>query len=361
MRSLCPRLTASASLLLIVALGGGAVQDGRLTAASPPPGGVPPPESPRSQGSPATAAPDVQRAPPQAAPHVQRSPASLGSPAEVEPAARVLSQLTRERAALELVDQAARRALAQAARRVAAMHAFIEGAGAAAEFGEFSRSYRPGAEQITFREATDAALDHLSIRPINPTTTNLSALEQAVETATSAAHQSFDHLNAVRRSAETLATFLQRSGRIAAYQMWAAEHPASKAERPALLSDPAQAAAAWDERALQVGWDRAQRARANEWPAVVEPGAAVAHGPYASSWWNSYADPYYDLVGSPAAYAGMAPPPESTGANSWETPGYSRQRTPVYPELGPNVVPAFGMFPSGATGGGAFGPGVGAR
>jgi hypothetical protein len=367
MRHARPCIVAVASIATLVAGAAAARPVDTDPARTRPPGDAtapvpaPPPAAPAST---TPAGSDTPGAPAHGVPHVQRSPASLGAPAAVEPSARVLRQLARERDALGLVEASARLALGHATRRVAAMHAFVERMGQAAEFAAFSRAYHPSGEQITFREATEAALEHLAARPSGPVTADLPTLESDVRVATAAAQQTFDHLNAMRRAAETLATFLERSGRLGEYQAWAAEHPASIAARPAVLEDPAHAAAAWDQRALQRGWDRAQCAQAFAAPPAPEPGLAVAHGPYASSWWNSYADPYYDLVGTPSrpgGWPGGGAAPDPAPASAWETPGFGRRWEPTYPELGPGVVPAFGMFPTGAVGGQGFGPGATAR
>ncbi|MBL9141077.1 MAG: hypothetical protein JNK53_04360 [Phycisphaerae bacterium] len=296
--------------------------------------------------------------------HVERSPASLGSPSTVARTNPALVNLARELAALQLVDHAASTAMHDAARRVAAMHAFIEARRLTAPFAAFARTFQPSGGQITFQQATDAALDHLASRPAPIESQDLQQVELSVQVTSAQAHQSFNQLNSLRRASEMLVTFLHQQGVLGAYQAWAAAHPGSQAARGAPLREPDQLAAAHDARALQLGWDHAQRSQSAE----------IAHGPYASSWWNSYADPYYDITGGAdgassangandassadgaASVAGASPASDA----SWCTPGYSRSQWPRYAELGPNAMPAFGMFPTGSAGGATFGPASGA-
>jgi hypothetical protein len=298
--------------------------------------------------------------------HKTRSPATLAAPSAVPASNPALRQLARERAALELVDHAAQQALQDATKRVAAMHAYVQKNNLATQFSQYSRTFSASGAQITFQTALDRAMDHLASRPIDPPSTDLQHLEQAVQVENGAAHASFVQLNAARRAAELCASFLASIGQLGQYQEWASKHPANARNDSAVLSDPGQLAAAHDRRAVQLGWDSAQQAQAQQFPPTPDPGQAVAHGPYSSSWWNSYADPYYDLAGYPGRDPSLqpgAPSPDygSTGAPinyAWATQGYSRQYMPMYSELGPNVVPAFGMFPTGAAGGRGFG-GVG--
>ncbi len=249
------------------------------------------------------------------------------------------------------------------------MTAFIQAKGLTAEYARFTRTYQCLGGQITFQTAFDRAMYHLAARPTQPPSTDLQHLEQAVAVEAGAAHVSFNLLNSARRSVEMAASYLASVQQLGAYQQWAASHAASVARKPSQLTDSEERAAAHDRRAVQLGWDSAQSAQAQQYPPTPEPGTAVAHGPYSSSWWNSYADPYYDLSGYPGndpALKPGAPPPDygSTGAPShygWATQGYSRNTFPMYAELGPNAVPSFGMFPGGAAGGASFGGSSGAR
>lgn len=287
--------------------------------------------------------------------HRARSPHTLGAPGTVQAGSPALAQLARESAALDLVQRACARALPMAAKRVAAMHAFIEQAGQAGAFARFADGWQPMGAQITFHQAVDAALDHLGPRPVLPASRDVGAAEQSVQVATLSAQQSFDQLNALRRSGETLGAFLRQAGLLNGYFEWVQRQPATMANASSPLPDGPDRQSALDERALQLGWDAAQHRAFQQTAPALEPGLAVAHGPYSTTWWNSYADPYYDISGTP----GGAPSPQARSAapddGSWQVPGYDRSSWPVYPELGPNVVPAFGVMPTGAAGGAVFG------
>lgn len=295
--------------------------------------------------------------------HRAQSQPTLNGPSQVPANTPALRQMSRERDSLELVEQTAHHALQDATHRIAAMHAFIERQNLAGALAAYARNFQPLGSQITFETAMRAALDHLATRPPTAPTTDLLHLEQAIEVESATAHSTFNLLNSARRNVELLGSFLARQRLLPQYRAWSQQAARAAGHAPKQLSDPAALAAAQDRRALQLAWDRLQQAQDAEYPPAVAPGTAVAHGPYASSWWNSYADPYYDLAGYPGrdpSLARNAPPPDygSQGAPAdydWAISGYERNGVPVYPELGPNVVPAFGMFPSGAAGGTTFG------
>ncbi len=310
-----------------------------------------PPVAPHAAPQPTTpsAAPTE---PPRATPHLSRAPATLAAPSRVADSNPAIMRLAHEEAALELVDSSAKTALQDAIRRIAAMHAFIEIRGATADFAAFTQGFHTSASQISFQQANDAALDHLGRRVPAPSTTDLQQMETAVQVASASAHQSFNQLNAARRSVEMLAIYLKRAGLLAAYQEWAAAHPASiahnargnraaakpaadAAANPAADSAAAEPALAQahgeysrDIRAVQGRWDAAQLAGnpLEATPPAEAPSLAVAHGPYATTWWNSYADPYYDIAGTPEGATGTEP------LDGWATPGYARTNAPVYAE-----------------------------
>ena len=330
--------------------------------ASAPPAATTPPTAAQPRTAPST--PPQQE---QLAQHRAQSQPTLNGPSQVPANTPALRQMARERDALELVEQTAHHALQDATHRIAAMHAFIERQNLAGSFAAYARAFQPLGSQITFESAMNAALDHLATRPPTAPTTDLLHLEQAIEVESATAHSTFNLLNSARRNVELLGSFLARQRLLPQYRAWAQQAAQRAGHAPKQLTDPADMAAAQDRRAVQLAWDRLQQAQDAQYPPAVEPGTAVAHGPYSSSWWNSYADPYYDLAGYPGrdpSLARNAPPPDygSQGAPAdydWAISGYERNGVPVYPELGPNVVPAFGMFPSGAAGGTTFGGGRG--
>ncbi len=342
---------------------------------APRPAGAPPePEStPPKPGT-----PPADPAPPPGSggvAHGKRTPAVLASPGRVWPNDPALLRLERERAALELVDHAASQGLQDATRRIAAMHAFIEQQGIAGDYATFMRSHVPQGDQITFEDAVSRAMDQSSVARPQPQTNDLSQLEQATEVEAGVARASFNGLNRSRRTVAMLSQFLAQQDLLAFYQAWAPGFMRSKGwapKGPAAGQGPETDAIR--RRALQLEWDRAhrQQRQLSQWqagppqdqgappapggvPSQVAPGPPPARGASSNSWYNSYADPYYDMSG----YPGRDPDAGSPKANDpatygWAPEAYTGNTWPSYWDLGPNVVP-FGMFPGGAAGGIGFG------
>ena len=344
----------------------------------------PPPAPPKPGPVPATSAPAPKSG---GVPHVQRTAPVQAVPDAVWPHDPGLLRLEHERNALELVDHAATQAAEDAARRIAAMHAFIEQNNMAQDYAAFTRIHVPIGDQLTFDEAVERAMRQTEARRPQPQTNDLGHLEDAVEVEAGVARASFNRLNRSRRTVQMLGDFLERQNALGYYQAWAPGFMRSHGYRP---QGPSQGQApsgdAMQRRALQLEWDRAHRQQraSDSWQSGQAPapdgpqaapqgvpatygtipapiqfgGGSPARGSNSLSWFNGYADPYYDMSG----YPGRDPDADKPIANDPATYGYAPeaytyQAWPMFWDLGPNVVPAFGMFPGGMVGGTGFGGG----
>jgi hypothetical protein len=91
-------------------------------------------------------------------------------------------------------------------------------------------------------------------------------------------------------------------------------------------------------------------------PQAMAQGASPARGPYSNSWWNGYADPYYDMAG----YPGRDPNLTTVDANdpatyAYAPEAYTYRAWPMYWDIGFVSVPPVGMFGGGAVGTTGFG------
>jgi hypothetical protein len=296
-----------------------------------------------------------------------------------------LAALEAERAALEDVDHASHHAALEATRRIAALHAFVERRLLAAEFMRFSREYVPTLDQLTFDEAVAKAKAMASGAPRIPASNDVDHLEHAIEVESGVARASWNQLNRLRRSVDVFTAFLQSKDLLAQYQAWAPGYMRSLGWTPP--APPAGTAPPPDavrRRSLQMEWDRAHRAQRASMPANPEPlvplggtpaggtpepdavhgvvpppvalGPSPARSVYSNSWWNGYADPYYDANGFPGRDPNLGRvDPNDPATYGYAPEAYSYHAWPMFWDLGWVVVPPLGLFPGGAVGGRGIG------
>ena len=312
-----------------------------------------------------------------------RLPVVIPTGCTVWPNDPALLKLEAEREALEMVDHASRLGAEESGRRISAMHAFIDQRNMESAWARFSRQYVPTLDQLTFDEATARAKSQAAGTVPTPDTNDVDHLEQAVEVESGVARASWNLLNRHRRAVDTLTAFLLQENVLGDYQGWAPGYMRAmgwKAQGPDAGQAPNPDAVR--RRAVQLEWDRAQREQRAQvpqgWepgngvpagstpsnvpsengviPAPVSLGASPARSIYSNSWWNGYADPYYDTGGFPGRDPNlnvpMADDPKTYG---WAPEAYTYTARPAYWDLGPNVHPAAGMFPGGMVGGAGFG------
>ena len=319
-----------------------------------------------------------------------RLPPVAGSTDLAWPHDPVLAKLEAERDALEAVDHAAHHAMQDAARRVAAMHAFIDQHDLEADWARFARGYVASLDQLTFDEAVEQAMRHAAGAPRTPSSNDVGHLEQAIAVEAGVARASWNQLNRQRRSVDVLTAFLQSKDRLAYYQAWAPAFMRRMGWKPD-APPPGQASPdAVRRRGLQMEWDRAQREqRATAQlppnavplvppggtpaggtpqpspqhgvvPAPVAIGASPARSVYANSWWNGYADPYYDMGGYPGRDPNLTTvDPNDPATYGFAPEAYSYRAWPMFWDLGWVTVPPLGMFGGGSVGGVGFGIGGG--
>jgi hypothetical protein len=305
-----------------------------------------------------------------------------------------LLRLEAERRALEAVDHAAHQAAHDASRRIAAMHAFVDLRRLDSAWARFTRDYVANLDQITFDEAVDQAMRHGAGSPARPATNDVGHLERAIEVESGVARASWNQLNRQRRAVDALTAFLSSNDLLAQYQAWAPGYMRSMGWRPDVPAPTDAPPEAVQRRGLQMEWDRVQRERRAQAPADRPPpnavplvpqggtpagsvpapapeggvvpapvaiGASPARSAYANSWWNGYADPYYDMSGYPGRDPNLTtvdPNDPATYAHAPEA--YSYRAWPLYWDLGYVSVPPLGMFGGGAVGGAGFGIGAAA-
>ena len=348
----------------------------------------PPTPSPRPAEAPAPAAGGAG----------QRLPAVPPAPGAVWPHDPALARLEAERAALGMVDHAARQAGADASRRIGAMHAFIDRRGLQSRWAAFARDHVATLDQLTFDDAVARAKAQAAGAPPAAASNDVDHLEQAVEVEAGVARAAWNQLNRQRRAVDALSSFLLQEDLLDDYLGWAPGFMRSMGWKPP--SPPADGTPdplALRTRGVQLEWDRAQReqraqqqqqqqqqiaapgglpagaslnppSQNGQVPAPVALGPSPARSPFANSWWNGYADPYYDACGFPGRdpnlSTAMADDPKTYG---FAPEAYTDHAWPWYAELGVGVYPGFGMFTggvvggavTGAAGGGGFGGAVG--
>lgn len=325
---------------------------------------------------------------PKAADNGSRLPASVPVGTVVWPHDPSLLALEAERDALEMVDHSSRLGVEESSRRIGAMHAYIDRHDLESKWSQFARGYVTTLDQLTFDEAVARAKSHAAGTTPAPSTNDVDHLEQAVAVEAGVARTSWNLLNRNRRAVDALTAFLLKEDLLDDYMGWAPGFMRSMGWKP---TPPAPGTApdpdALRRRGVQLEWDRAQRERRAQAaavppavvatqlpggapaavppqngtvPAPVDLGASPARSIYSNSWWNGYADPYYDTSGFPGRdpnlSAPMADDPKTYG---YAPEAYTYRAWPAFWELGPNAYPAFGTFPGGAAGGLGFGGAVG--
>jgi hypothetical protein len=327
-----------------------------------------------------------------------RLPAIVAPHGTVWPHDPGLAKLEAERDALEAVDHAAHHASLDAARRIAAMHAFIDERNLESDWARFAHEWVPTLDQLTFDDAVDAAMRHAAGMPKSARTNDVEHLEQAIEVEAGVARASWNQLNRQRRSVDALSAFLDARQLLAVYQAWAPGYMRRMGWKPPVPpSDAPPPEDAMRRRGLQMEWDRAHRTQravqANApspmplvptgippvgsvpaeggapdaspahgiVPQAVAQGASPARGPYSNSWWNGYADPYYDMAGYPGRDPNLTTVDANDPATYAHAPeAYTYRAWPMYWDIGWVSVPPVGMFGGGAVGATGFGFGGGA-
>lgn len=352
--------------------------------ATTPFGAPAPPGAGAADGNPAaTPAPSPRPAEvpdPKVAAGSSRLPAAVAAGCAVWPDDPALLQLEAEREALEMVDHAARLASDDAGRRVAAMHAFIDERNLESRWARYHRGHAATVDQITFDEAVRRARSQAAGAVPTPDTNDIDHLERAVEVEAGVARASWNLLNRQRRTVDALTGFLLSEGLLGDYQGWAPGYMRAMGWNPPRLGDgQSPAPEAVRRRGVQLEWDRAQREQRAERgfaaapappdgsapkappengtvPAPVALGASPARSVYSNSWWNSYADPYYDTSGFPGRDPDLRTPlADDPRTYGFAPEAYTYTARPMYWELGPSCWPSFGMFPGGMVGGTGFG------
>lgn len=363
---------------------GAPLPPGTQEPAPAPPKASPRPEEPAGNGAPGSGT------------KPSRLPPVAGSTDLAWPHDPVLAKLEAERDALESVDHAAHHAMLDAARRVAAMHAFIDQHELESDWARFARDYVPSLDQLTFDDAVAQAKRHAAGAPKVAPSNDVGHLEQAIAVEAGVARASWNQLNRQRRAVDVLTAFLQSKDRLAYYQAWAPGFMRRMGWKPEAPSPGDAPPDAVRRRGLQMEWDRAQREQRaaaaqssspqlppnavplvppggtpaggtpapspqhGVVPAPVSISASPARSVYANSWWNGYADPYYDMSGYPGRDPNLTTvDPNDPATYGYAPEAYSYRAWPMFWDLGWVTVPPLGMFGGGSVGGVGFGLGGG--
>jgi len=259
--------------------------------------------------------------------------------------AAALANLQLELNALNTMNDAAGQQLEGARRRTELMSTFVASKNLKEQWTAFSSQWKPTKAPLSFQQAYQTALQAERLRgAVAPSTQDIDTLTNEVAATTSMVQKQWSSLNAARRQVHAMAAFLDANKLMDAYHDFATAQAkamqAAEATRAAQQSQMEKDREAKEQSArnaalnfLQKQWD-AQDHSANSGVDYnfqfsqsysqasqfsQSPGSAGSAGtpttpgsgppqpvPTAYDYWtgtyfNGYADPYYDIYGSPVA------------------------------------------------------------
>lgn len=262
--------------------------------------------------------------------------------------ASALGNLQMELDALNSMNDAAAQQLSGATQRIQLMTAFIASKNLQTDLGTFSQSWKPTSAPLSFQQAYQTAQQAEQLRGGGViSTTDIDTLTNEVAATTAMVQQRWNTLNSTRRQVQVLTGFLnskklmdsyhdfatsQAAAAKAAADAKAAQQPQMEKDREAKANASRQAALTY----LQKQWDSQSHAAnsgtnynytfsqsaSQAGPFSQTPSTAYTAGtgetpptypvdpyPAVSDYWtgtyyNGYADPYYDVNGLPAAAVG---------------------------------------------------------
>jgi hypothetical protein len=256
-----------------------------------------------------------------ASPSLAQAPAASTGTASAS--ASAVGNLQSEIAALNLMTDAIGPATKDSEARIAQMQAFM----AAKNLTGAYRGFTPTIDHppLTFQQAYSGALQQQSLRGIpQGMPTDLDQLSTEAQATTTLVQQSWDRLNRNLDTIASMTEFLTKQGQMDAYMEWAPtyqkERKQAEAEKIAQQRAAADAAAQQQSaahekalRELQQRWDQMHYVSTGidyhyQFSQGVPPGSQTGDtqfsqgvppgsqmGYYNGSYYNGYADPYYDI------------------------------------------------------------------
>ncbi|MBM4113388.1 MAG: hypothetical protein FJ253_08465 [Phycisphaerae bacterium] len=258
-----------------------------------------------------------------------------------------LVNLQMELHALNSMNDAGGQQLDNVKKRISLMNSFIASKNLNDALATFRTTWKPSAVPLSFQQAYSTALDAEHLRGgVIPSTNDVDALATEVSATSTMVHERWNTLNKQLRESQLLTSFLDGKKLMDEYHDYAQKNAASlqaaedaKAANQATLEkerdakDNARRQAAltylqkqWDARSHKassgIDYDYGFSQGASQaGPFSQTPGSAYSAGtgstpptyapvpvPTAYDYWtgtyfNSYADPYYDVNGYPQGYA----------------------------------------------------------
>jgi len=281
-----------------------------------------------------------------------QTPAAAPQPAGGMNAAVV--NLQTEMAALELLNDLVGTKKADSAARITQMQAFMKEKNLSAAFDAFTpkTSFQP----LTFKQAYQAALEKAQqMGPPQSRITDLDTLTREVAATTTLVQGSWNQLNQNLSTVHGMTEFLDTNGSMNDYLVWAKQYNAAQKQAEADQLAKNRAAAQQDALERQARGDRAVRELQKKLDSMpystgvdynytfsqgVQPGSQT--GFYQGTFFNGYADPYYDVQAANSAFNFSNFGPQ-TGWGGWNNywggaypanydsvDAWNRSRDPVY-------------------------------
>lgn len=282
--------------------------------------------------------------------------ARVGAVGQVNPA---VANLQTELAALNLLNSMVGSKKSDSSARIEQMQAFMAAQKLDGDFATFkaSTSFSP----VSFNQAYQAALDQVQLSgPPESKINDLDTLVAEVQATTTMVHQSWDQLNQNLAKVQAMTEFLDRGGKMNDYLRWSAEHNAEQKQQEMERLARNRAAADAAARARIARGDRNIQELQKKLDSMpystgidynytfsqgVQPGSQTGY--YGGTFFNGYADPYYDIwnanthlnfgqFGPQSGWWGSAP------GGGYDVNAWNRTAAPVYRSSVANSVPHAG-------------------
>lgn len=259
-----------------------------------------------------------------------------------------LVNLQMELNALNTMNDASSQQLEGANGRIELMTKFVSSKSLDGDLATFKQNWKPTSAPLSFQQAYQTALQAEQLRGgVSPSTNDIDVLSREVAATTTMVHQQWNTLNTTRNQVQVLTQFLNEKKLMDAYHDFAVQNAKTlQAQRDAKADKEAQMEKARDAKEqaarnaalayLQRQWDAQSHAASSgtnydygfsqgasqAGPFSQTPSKAYTAGtgetppvypvdPYpgvfdywTGTYFNGYADPYYDVYGMPAAAIG---------------------------------------------------------
>lgn len=207
--------------------------------------------------------------------------------------------------------------------RVKLMKQFIEQQDLLSDWANFTPPPVSSFQPLTFNQALQTAFDHQKLMPATPPSNmDVTALANQVRAEQTLIHKQWDQVNELHHQVDDLTAFLTGKNKLKDYKGWAIQQAADVAKQQSAARAEHLAAEkkhAEYQAELRRQWDQAQQKQMMQTIAAERQREATPQGGggggastsaqqsqsdepqdyYDGSYWNGYADPYYDVWGVP--------------------------------------------------------------